>query len=69
MAVHETKSVQPSMVIVVGEVAYDYGFYEGYFLYDLFFKNLTDIVQQYHAKSDRQYLMPFLVVPGPFDFA
>jgi hypothetical protein len=55
------------MAIIVGEVAYDFGFYEGYFLYDLLFKKFTEIVQTFEGKDN--YLMPFLVVPGKFDFA
>ena len=27
----------PNLVVVMGNIAYDYGFDEGYFLYDLFF--------------------------------
>jgi hypothetical protein len=35
--------LEHDITIVVGEIAYDYGFREGYFLYDLFFKKFTEI--------------------------
>jgi hypothetical protein len=52
-------------VIVAGEIAYDYGFYEGYFLYDLFFKSVTE---QTYTES-YPLLVPLLIIAGPYDYS
>jgi hypothetical protein len=44
------------MNIYVGEVAYDFGFKQGYFLYDLFLKN--------GQMKGGNNLVPFLVTGG-----
>lgn len=43
ITVGEALGTDYDMVVVVGELAYDFGFYEGFFLYDLFFKKLYEI--------------------------
>jgi metallophosphoesterase superfamily enzyme len=49
----------PDLLIIVGEISHDFGFPEGFFLYDLFLKTFTQTHQQ----------KPFLVVPGIYDFS
>jgi hypothetical protein len=38
---HTPSDTPHDLTVVVGDIAYDFGFYEGYFLYDLFLKTYT----------------------------
>ncbi len=54
-------------MLVQGNIAYNFGFYEGYFLFDLFFKKFSNYCKQ--SCNQAPEIVPFLVIPGKYDYS
>lgn len=68
--VTSVQELSPDMVIIQGNIAYDFGFSEGYFLYDLFFKKYAGYCSK-DSCTPRSLpeIVPFLIVPGRYDYS
>ncbi len=67
----EREHVYSHLAVVIGEISYDYGMNGGYFLFDLFLKNFAEHSQLacHCPTANDAELVPFLVLPGKFDFS